>query len=240
MQFQIGICDDNSEDIKILTEALCAYDASFKISTYTDGESLLEDISENKILFDILFLDIYMPRLNGVETAIKIRSFLQHAKIIFISSSNDHYPEAYDVFAFNYVLKPLDRTKLNGILDQAFLGIANERRHQISFSYKSVNYRIFSINIMYIESRNKIIYFHMKDKTLLNCYGKLDEILKQLPEESFIRCHQSYVVNASFVTEMVGDYFFIGSVGIGISKRHRKNSKDKYFDYLFNHISKGM
>lgn len=238
MQFQISICDDNLEDIKILTEALCAYDASFKISTYTDGESLLNDMLENKIVFDILFLDIYMPRLNGVATAAKIRDSMQEVKIIFISSSNEYYPEAYDVFAFNYLLKPLDPGKLNCILDQAFIGIDNERKNQISFSYKSINYRIFCIHIIYIESRDKIIYFHMKDKTTLQCYSKMDEILKQLPEESFIRCHQSYVVNTSNITEMVGDYFRIGPISISISKKYRKSSKDKYFSYLFNHMNK--
>jgi DNA-binding LytR/AlgR family response regulator len=237
MQFQIGICDDSSEDIKILTEALLAYNASFNISTYTDGESLLEDLSENKILFDILFLDIYMPRLNGIAIAVKIRELMHEIKIIFISCSKEHYSEAYDVFAFNYLLKPLDSKKLNRILDQAFIGIANQRNHQISFSYKSINYRIFCINIMYIESRNKMIYFHMKDKTILKCYAKLDEILKQLPEEYFIRCHQSYVVNVHHITEKVGVYFQMGSAGISISKKYHKNSKDKYFAYLFNYMN---
>jgi len=238
MPIQIGICDDSEEDIRILSAALYTYDPSFRIFSYEDGESLLDDWGERKILFDILFLDIYMPGLNGIETAIKIRSDMRDVKIIFISSSNEHYPEAYDVFAFNYIIKPLDPEKFNRILDKALMSIVDERRQQISFSYKAINYRIFCRDILYIESRDKIICFHMTDKTTLQCYAKLDEILKQLPEESFIRCHQSFAVNIFHVTEIAEKYFRMGTTVINISKKYLKASKDKYFAYLFNHMNR--
>lgn len=237
MHVQIGICDDSAEDIGILTKALYAYDASFQISTYTNGEAFLSDCCDLNIIYDIVFLDIYMPGLNGIELAGKIRSNMKDTKIIFISSSNEHYPEAYDVFAFNYILKPLNPGKLNRILDQALADITGERRKQISFSYKSINYRIYCRDILYIESRDKIICFHMINKTILQCYAKLDEILKQLPEESFIRCHQSFAVNIFHVTEMGENYFRIAQTAISISRKNNKAVKDKYFSYLFTHMN---
>jgi len=235
MPIEIGICDDSAEDIRILSEALYAYDHSFQISAYADGESLLKDCS--KMLFDIIFLDIYMPGINGIETAGKIRHGMKDTKIIFISSSNDHYPEAYDVFAFNYILKPLNAEKLNRILDQALTETTREHRRHISFSYKSATYRVFCRDILYIESTNKTICFNMIDRTTLQCYSKLDEILQQLPEESFIRCHQSFAVNVFHVTEMVENYFRVGPAVISISKKYLKLSKDKYFKYLFNNMN---
>jgi len=237
MPVQIGICDDSAEDIKKLSEALYAYDDTLQISDYEDGESLLEDVLHHKILFDIIFLDIYMPGLNGIEIASKIRAKATDVKIIFISSSNEHYPEAYDVFAFNYIIKPLIKEKLNHVLDQALMNIIKERRQQIQFSYKATSYRILCSDILYIESRDKIIFFHMTDKTTLQCYTKLDEILKQLPEESFIRCHQSFLVNIFHVTEMAENNFHIGTADISISKKYQKISKDKYFEYLFIHMN---
>ncbi|MDF2822587.1 MAG: response regulator of the LytR/AlgR family [Clostridiales bacterium] len=119
MSIKIGICDDKANDIKMLSEALYEYDHSFKITTYMNAESLLEDLYDSKILFDILFLDIYMPGLNGVEAAGKIRARMNDTIIIFFSSSDEHYAEAYEVFAFNYLLKPIDKVKLNRTLDQA-------------------------------------------------------------------------------------------------------------------------
>lgn len=59
MAIQIGICDDNAEDIRTLSAALYTYEDSFEILDYKDGESLLDDCLQHNILFDILFLDIY-------------------------------------------------------------------------------------------------------------------------------------------------------------------------------------
>jgi DNA-binding LytR/AlgR family response regulator len=237
MSVQIGICDDRVDDIMTLSKALYSYDESFHISEYTDGKSLFEDCLEHEILFDILFLDIYMPGLNGIETAGKIRAIMKDVIIIFVSSSKEHYPEAYDVFAFNYIIKPFNQKKLNDILDQALMNITKDRRQQIQFSYKATNYRILCKDILYIESRDKIILFHMKDKTTSQCYAKLDDIMKQLPDESFARCHQSFIVNIFHVTEMAENHFRIGQSVINISKKYQKPSKDKYFNYLFTHMN---
>ena len=239
MPIQIGICDDRAEDIRTLSEALYTYDDTFKIFDYRDGESLLQDCLEKNILFDILFLDIYMPGLNGIETASKIRASMKDVKIIFVSSSNEHYPEAYDMFAFNYLIKPLNQEKLNRVLEQAFISSSNgkERRQQIQFSYKGTNYHVLFRDILYIESKDKIILFHIEGRPTLQCYGKLEEILKQLPEESFIRCHQSFAVNIFHVTEMGKNHFIMGTDVVNISKKYQKVSKDKYFDYLFKYMN---
>ncbi|MDD3168952.1 MAG: response regulator transcription factor [Eubacteriales bacterium] len=239
MSIQIGICDDRSEEIRILSEALYTYDPSFKISTYTSGRSLLDDLDESAIVFDLLFLDIYMPGINGIETAAKIRGKMKDVMIIFVSSSNEHYPEAYDVFAFNYIMKPVNREKLNAVLDQALMSITKERREQFSFTYKSVTSRVYCRDILYLESSDKIVLFHMQNKTTLKCYGKLDELLKKLPEGFFIRCHQSFAVNLFHISEMGDSHFRVDSVSISISKKYLKNAKDQYFDHLFQHMSRG-
>lgn len=239
MGVHIGICDDNEEDIRILSKALYAYDASFQISNYIDGDSLLEECYEGKIIFDILFIDIYMPGMNGIEIASKLRSYNKDVKIVFVSSSNEHYIEAFDLFAFNYILKPINHEKLNHILDQALMKITKERMQKISFTYKGKSYVILCQDILHIESKDKIICFHMTDRTTLQCYNKLDGILKELPEESFIRCHQSFVVNVFHVTEMAVNYFRVGETLISISRKYLKSSKDKYFKYLFTHMNNG-
>lgn len=180
-----------------------------------------------------------MPGLNGIEIAAKIRDSMKDVKIIFVSSSKEHYPEAYDVFAFNYLIKPLNQEKLNRVLDKAFINItnSNDRSQQIQFSYKGINYHLLFKDILYIESRDKIIYFNIAGRPTLKCYAKLEDILKKLPEESFIRCHQSFAVNIYHVAQMGKNHFTIGSDIINISKKYHKVAKEKYFDYLFKYMN---
>jgi len=240
MSISIGICDDNAEDTELLKEALYAYDQSFDIISYTDGQALIDDILNEERKLDILFLDIYMPGTGGIETAERIRREKKDVKIVFITSSREHYPQAYEVFAFNYILKPLNTKRLYRILDQALDEFKKAARNQrICFSYKSKMYSVKYQDILYIESRNKLILFYKTDGSILQCYGRLDQIEKELPPDSFIRCHKSFIVNTSQITEMGRNYFRIGQVVISISKKYLKLAKERYYEYLFSHMGRG-
>jgi len=141
------------------------------------------------------------------------------------------------VFAFNYILKPFDRKRLFEVLDRAMHELRKENSQKIHFSYKSTVYSIDYREILYIESRDKLILFHMASEGTLQCYSKLDEIEKQLPDQSFIRCHQSFTVNASYITEMGHNHFRLGQVMINISKKYLKHAKDQYYTYLFSNMN---
>ncbi len=240
MPIKIAICDDIAEDIEQLSAALCAYDSSFEIITYTSGETLISEFLDSNPTVDILFLDIFMPGIDGLATAQKIRAQRKDIKIIFISSSKEYYPQAYEVFAFNYILKPLDRERLYCVLDCAINEIGRECRHKIRFSYKSTVYSVDCRDILYIESRDKLILFHLAGKNTLQCYGKLDEFIQELQEQSFIRCHQSFIVNTSYITEMGENNFRVGQIMIGISKKYLKSAKDRYYAYLFSQMGRGQ
>lgn len=240
MPIRIAICDDTAEDIELLSSALYTYDRSFEIITYTNGETLIDEFRDSSLSADILFLDIYMPGIDGVKTAQRLRGERKDLKIIFISSSKEHYPQAYEVFAFNYILKPFDRERLYCVLDRAIDEIRREHSHKIRISYKSAVYSVDCRDILYIESRDKLILFHLADGSTLQCYGKLDGIAHELPEQFFVRCHQSFIVNTSYVTEIGENHFRVGQVVISISKKHLKPAKDQYFAYLFSHMGKGQ
>lgn len=240
MPITIAICDDTAEDIALLTEALYAYDPSFNIISYSDGQALIDDFSAYQHPIDILFLDIYMPGVDGIKTAESVRSIKKDIKIIFVTTSKDHYPQAYEVFAFNYIIKPLDRERLFRILNQAIDEINSAHNQKIRFRYKSTVHNVDCRDILYIESRDKLIHFHMADGNTLRCYSRLDEIEKMLPPKSFIRCHQSFIVNLAFIAEMGESYFRIGKVAINISKKYIKNAKEFYYAYLFSHMGRGQ
>lgn len=234
MLVNIAICDDSNIDIEVLKAALLKYDPYFNITAYSNGELLLEDCLENNKMFDLIFLDILMPKINGIDMARQIHSFSRNSKIIFVSSSSEHYSEAFDVFAFNYILKPINPMRLKEILDQAFVNIKEDRKEQINIFYKGSNYSIFFKEILYIESEDKKVNFYLTNGNLFKCYNKLNEVYKRLPEAYFVRCHQSYIINVIHVTSQSKDCFFIGDNMIKISKRYLKESKEKYLLYLSN------
>lgn len=238
MIIHIGICDDSADDRLILSKAISAYDSSVHISTFSDGKSLIEECEDNMPVFDLLFLDIYMPEMDGIKTAREIRVLYKDIKIIFISSSNDHYQQTYDIFAYNYILKPLNTEKLYSIMDHALISLFEENRQKLIVSFKNVNHQIFVRDIQYLESKNKRIYVYMSDGAQVICYKKLDELQEQMPEAAFVRCHQSYIVNIFYVTEMTSTYFRIGPAMISISRKYWKESKEKYFNHLFSQMDK--
>lgn len=240
MLINLAICDDTEEDIELLSEALYTYDASFNIVSYTDGQSLIDDLKEFRHSIDILFLDIYMPDIDGIKIAEMICRERKNIKIVFITSSREHYSQAYEVFAFNYIVKPINRERLYHILDHALEDLRRENNKRIRFSYKSKVYSIDYRDILYIESRDKFILFHKIDGTVLQCYGKLDEFEKELPPESFIRSHKSFIVNTSHISEMGRNYFRVGQVVISISKKNLKLAKERYYAYLFSHMGRGQ
>lgn len=238
ISIHIAICDDNPDDCMVLTRALLSYDSTFHIAEYRDGESLLEDCLCPKMPFDLIFIDIYMPGMNGLTTVGNIRNQSKDAKIIFVSSSKDHYPEAYSLFAFNYIVKPIRKEQIDAVLEQACSNIFRERRQQLSFDYKNIHYRIYTRDIQYIESRNKVICFHMTDGSELLCYKKLDEVLSQLPGSIFVRCHQSFAVNFIYVSKFEKNHLCIDSVPISISRKYLADVKEKHVAFLFKHMDR--
>lgn len=196
-------------------------------------------MTDSGLSADILFLDIYMPGVNGILAAQRIRAERKDLKIIFISSSKEYYPQAYEVFAFNYILKPFDKERLYAVLERALDELGRENGCKISFSYKSASCSVACRDILYVESRDKLLLVHLVDGSVLQTYWRLDDVMKELPKQPFVRCHQSFIVNISNITEMGENYFRIGQAMIGISRKYLKSVKGQYYSYLFAHMGGG-
>lgn len=237
---KIAICDDMPEDIAQLSDALLAYDPMFEIISFSNGKMLMDELLDGHFTADLLFLDIYMPELNGIQTAQQIRTIQKDIKIIFLSSSKDYYPQAYEVFAFNYIVKPFDRVRLNAVLSRALDELRRGHEYKIRIQYKGTVHSVDCRKIQYIESRDKLLLFHLVDKSILQCYGKLEVILKELPEKYFYRCHQSFVINLSHVTETGDVYFRIGHTMISISRKYIKEAKERYYACMFSEMGGGL
>lgn len=233
MPVRITICDDSTEEIALLSRTLYAYDPFFEITTFSSGKALLDELMEDSLSADILFLDIYMPELDGIRIAQEIRRIKKEVKIIFFSSSREHYQQAYEVFAFNYLEKPFNKERLFAVLDRAIGEIRKESGYKINIQYKGALLNLDCRDILYIESQNKFLLFHCVDGNTLQCYSKLENLLSELPGQNFVRCHQSFLINLPHVTEMKENFVRVGKAMISISRKYLKDVKEQYYSYLF-------
>jgi DNA-binding LytR/AlgR family response regulator len=232
MSLKIAICDDVSTDRDRLLTMIYEFNINYGCSTYDSGESLLWDL-ENGKHFDIIFLDIFMNGINGVETAKRIRTENSNVHIIFVSSSDDFYRESYDLYAFNYLIKPLKKQKLNEVLDRAVTDLNKDSDQLIRFSYDNRLHTINCSQLLYLTSEKHNIYFHLLNNKKLKAYGKIDDFISQLPSKVFLRCHQSYIVNLKHVTQMTSSEFIIDEIKVPISRKYSTISKENYRNQMF-------
>ncbi|MFZ2258857.1 MAG: LytTR family DNA-binding domain-containing protein [Clostridiaceae bacterium] len=233
MTLKIAVCDDIDSERQLLISMIKAEYATCECTPYDSGEALLWDF-ENGKHHDIFFLDIYMNGINGVEVAKRIRSSNPDALLIFVSSSNDFYRESYDLYAFNYLIKPMVKEKLSEVLHHATVHLGKEMNPVVQFSFDNDLYTIRCSQLLYLVSDKHIVNFHMTNGETLKSYGKMDDLISQLPAKVFVRCHQSYIVNLKHVTGMTAGEFMLGNIKVPISRKYSSHAREQYRVQMFH------
>lgn len=233
---RIAICDDSLIDIEIMQAFLKDYYKSknyyCEIETYTSGETLIETYRSSGNKYHLLFLDIYMKQMNGMETANLIRKYDDNVKIIFCTVSQEHAVDSYDVFAYGYLVKPFDVEKMKHLLDKFTESVSGK---EVSFLCVKSEYADRLINrrdIVYIESKDKVLYIHTKENEVIKTYGKMSNIQEQIDDSTFLRCHQSYIVNMNEING-IEDGDFTTTINETVPIRKKDFSKIRKYYNLF-------
>lgn len=233
----IAVCEDNADDAGIicgyLQEHLDKNGFIGDIHTFTSGEAMLAACSSG-LLFDAVFLDIYMGGMTGIETAQKMRDTDPGFALIYITSSDDYARQAYSLRACAYVSKPVQADEMNLAFAQCrevflksarFIKILSERQ----------SIRIPLVKILYVEVFNRDAVFHLTTgivKTAL----PLDEIEHELGSP-FLRCHRSYLINMNFVDRLCEqDILMKNGDAIPMRRRGRSEIRGTYGDFLTNRL----
>ncbi|RKD33828.1 LytR/AlgR family response regulator transcription factor [Lacrimispora algidixylanolytica] len=212
------LCDDQSEFIKEFTKQLEGYflsrQVSFQLFVFSKGEDLLKaDISP-----DIIFLDIKMGGLSGIETARILRNNQIRSKIIFLTAYKQYVFDAFDVDASHYLIKPVKEKKLEAVLDHVMEQLTSAKTQFLTIQSGSCIQRFSYSDILYLEVRNRKVTVHSQTGNV-DFYGKLDTLEKCLPTH-FFRCHRSFIVNMDFVMQISKtDLLITNGELIPVSKR---------------------
>ncbi len=181
-------------------------DISYEIDTFASGKEFLE-LGIELVQYDIIFLDINMDEVDGIVTAQKIREYSSEVYIVFVTAYINYSLEGYKVDAARYLLKN------NTNFDDSIYECMDTILHKMNFI---VLKKIFKFNecekdvpverILYIESKLHKLEFHiMEDKlNVYTLYGTLNELEQKMIDFSFLRIHQSFLVNLKHIKSVTG------------------------------------
>lgn len=194
----IAVCDDEIlECCNIagkIKEILKEMKTPCMIRQFCSGQELIRSSDS----FDIIFLDIIMRDLDGMRTAQIFREKAFDKLLIFMSSSREYVFEAYDVEAFQYLLKPIDEKKLKKVLQRAVLKIENRSQEFIIVSKERQKKKLFLDDIYYFEIKGRRMEVHGADG-VFTYYEKIGVLEHNLQGKGFFRCHKSYLINLRYV-----------------------------------------
>ncbi len=194
----IAVCDDEVIECCNMAKRIKRIMDEMKIpciiSQFRSGGELLQAVES----FDIVFLDIIMQELDGMKTAQIFREKASDKILIFVSSSREYVFEAYDVEAFQYLLKPVEDRKMKSVLQKAVLKTERRSQEFIIVSRERQKKKLFLDDIYYFEIKGRIVDVHGQEG-IFAYYEQLGELEGKLQDKGFFRCHKSYLINLKYV-----------------------------------------
>lgn len=201
----IAICDDESTDADKINKLVLAWSDSrqeeIRIRQFSSAYLLLDEVSRGSA-FDIFLLDILMPDMTGISLGGQLQNHLMEPLLIYLTISEDFYPDAFRLYAFQYLCKPITQGGLSAVLDKALLRC--EKRKKDMFVLKTTEgiIQISVHTIVYVELLAHVCHFHLTDGRVLQSQylrTSFDSFINPLlQQQRFIKTHTAFVVNLEF------------------------------------------
>lgn len=204
VMFKAAICDDDALSCEIIYQMLTKYqnehNICFDIDIYNSGARLCNSLNVGE-KYDLIFLDIQMPDLNGIEVGRIIRDVLEDMKtsIIYISSEEDYALKLFDNMPIGFLIKPVKYEDVRRKIDRVLKKYGNLAK---TFSFY-LSKKKFSVDV------NKILYFESSGRKMIlvtpdekyEFYDKLTDIVRKINDDNFILVHRSFLVNIKYIKE---------------------------------------
>ncbi len=200
---RVFLCDDDTRDVSRLAKLIRKYgtdnNIKFCIDSYSSGEELLDDILTEKNV-DMIFLDINLARMNGIEIAGKIREKNESVPIIFITAYINYALEGYKVRANRFLVKDDLENTFSECMDDICKEIIKKRKSMM-FRCVDGDRRINLSDISLFETSGRQVIIHSADKTF-QMYEKLNSLEEEMESYGFIRIHRFYLVNVRYISNI--------------------------------------
>lgn len=232
-QLHIAVCEDSPEEQERLLCQIKASGIPTDCTIFAQGEALLQDYAVGK--YDLIFMDIYMDGMTGIETVTAIRRIDEAVPIAFVTTSTDHTLESYRLEALKYIEKPVKEKAVRELLQLAQMKKENTPRLLLKIGGKDCS-AAFD-RILYLEQRAHTLFVFLISGEVLQANERLELVEPQFASQPFFRCHKSYLVNLAHVkaldTELM--VFSMKEGGnVHIRRESMGKSRKAFEAYLFD------
>ena len=227
---RIAVCDDEEKfQIPIRDMILKFYNSlDVVVDTFSDGRKLLERYDANP--YDVLFLDIEMPAMDGITLAKKLRERSEDVFLVFLTGHVEYALEGYEVNALRYLTKPVKEDKLREVLKHVME--KSTCKHQLMLKSDGEDLRLNVSDIQYFEAQNQYVMVYTTQSSHL-VRANLGDFEEQLKNDGFFRIHRSYLISLAKVKKIVkSDVIMEGGAGLPISRNNIKPLKDALYSFV--------
>lgn len=235
-KMRIAVCDDDETAVSFLRGLIESYP---KQGLCVDGYSSGEELLGAGRIYDMIFLDIDMKGIDGIETARRIRAHDRKVKIVYVTSYKEYAGRAFSVHAFGYLLKPVKQEKVWKQVEDAMLWQEEEAPEvkQVEFTTAEGLVRLPVDAIYYFEYQNRRIFIKTKD-VIHEMRGKISDIAGKMAQYGFSVPHKSFVVNLYHVKNIRGyEILMMNGEWIPLSQKQAVQFKEKLSLYLADKMS---
>lgn len=234
----LAICDDEAAQLDRLEGYLQKYidNNNIRLRRYDSGFKLLEEY-ENGKRYDVVFLDIMMKPMNGMDVAKRLRLLDSRVIIIFLTNLQEFAVDGYEVNAFRYLLKPLAEGQFDVVFNEALREeTLRQQRYYVINAKENGIFKIDMDDIVYLESFGRNMIAHLNDRDV-NYVENISSVEEKLTHFGFMRIHKSYIVNFMYVFQISRTIVALkDGTKLPLSRQRHKEVFDAFTRYLASKV----
>ena len=230
---RLAVVEDNDETLQTIQDYLARFmkenAVSFAVDVYRDGEQI---VFNYEAVYDIVLMDIEMPKMDGMTAAKKIREMDPSVILIFVTNMAQYAIEGYKVRARAYILKPINYYGFSIELQEAVSSISMRRDDAILLPDEEGLVRVQTMDILYVEVQKHNVMVHTKSRGIIQIRSSMKQMEEELKDFHFYRCDASYLVNMAHVSSILADSVLVEKEHIPVSRRRRKEFVEALSSYI--------
>lgn len=187
----------------------------------------------NSCVFDVAFMDIDMPYMNGMEAAKRLRESNGEIIIVFVTNLQQYAAEGYSVEALDYLVKPVQKARLFTLMNKISRTLLKKEEAEIAVTSKGIMRRLFYDDILYVEVNKHQIFYHTVKGEVIIAWGSLKQIEGELLKDGrFFKCSYCYIINLKYARSVQGNDVLVGEDCLTVSRQKKKELMEALLEYI--------